>query len=95
VPHLCRFCPGICLTTRKKHGKTSVRVVRHKHTMRIHSHNNNIFAFLIIFGNIHENNVLLGHKMMCSFCYYGNKILHYSVKEVYCLNLEYLGWGGL
>ena len=27
VPRLCRFYPGICLTTEKKHGKTSVRVV--------------------------------------------------------------------
>jgi hypothetical protein len=53
--------------------------------------NNNIFYFLIIFSDIHENNVLLGHKMMCSFYCYSNKILHFGVKDVYCLNLEYLG----
>jgi len=40
VPRLCGFYPGICLTTEENHGKTSVRVVIHKHTMRIHSHNN-------------------------------------------------------
>ena len=39
VPRLCGFYTGICLTTEKKQGKTSVRVVRHKHTMRTHSHN--------------------------------------------------------
>jgi hypothetical protein len=26
LPHLCGFYPGICLTTGKKRGKTSVRV---------------------------------------------------------------------
>jgi hypothetical protein len=26
VPRLCELYPGICLTTEKKHGKTSVRV---------------------------------------------------------------------
>jgi len=26
VPRLCEVYPGICLTLRKKHGKTSVRV---------------------------------------------------------------------
>ena len=26
VPRLCEFNPGICLTTKEKHGKTSVRV---------------------------------------------------------------------
>jgi hypothetical protein len=26
VPRLCGLYPGICLTTEKKHGKTSVRV---------------------------------------------------------------------
>ena len=41
MPRLCGFYPGICLTTEEKAWKkTSVRVVRHKHTMRIHSHNN-------------------------------------------------------
>jgi len=40
VPRLCRFYPGICLTTEEKARKTSVRVVIHKHTIRIHSHNN-------------------------------------------------------
>ena len=32
--------------------------------------------------------------MMCSFYYYSNKILHVIVKDVYCLNLEYLGGRG-
>jgi len=41
VPRLCEFYPGICLTTEEKaRKKTSVRVAIHKHTIRIHSHNN-------------------------------------------------------
>ena len=28
--------------------------------------------------------------MICSFYSYSNKILHFSVKDVYCSNLEYL-----
>jgi len=40
VPRLCKFYPGICLTIEEKHGKTSVRVAIHKHTLRIHSNNN-------------------------------------------------------
>jgi hypothetical protein len=40
MPRLCGFYPAICLQLRKKHGKTSVRVAIHKHTVRIHSHNN-------------------------------------------------------
>jgi hypothetical protein len=36
VPRLCGFYPGICLTTEEKNGKPSVRVVKHKHTVRIH-----------------------------------------------------------
>jgi hypothetical protein len=34
------FTLPFALQLRKKQGKTSVRVVRHKHTMRIHGHNN-------------------------------------------------------
>jgi hypothetical protein len=34
------FTLAFALQLREKHGKTSVRVVRNKHTMRIHSHNN-------------------------------------------------------
>jgi hypothetical protein len=30
----------IAIKMKKKHGKTSVRVAIHKHTMRIHIHNN-------------------------------------------------------
>ena len=41
VPRLCGFYPGICLTTEENHRKTSVKVVRHEHTMRIHTRNNN------------------------------------------------------
>ena len=36
VPRLCGFYPGICLITEEKDGKTSVRVVRHKHTMYLY-----------------------------------------------------------
>jgi len=42
VPRLCGFYPGISLTTEEKARKTSVRVAIHKHTTRIHSHNNKI-----------------------------------------------------
>jgi hypothetical protein len=38
VPRFCVHLPGICLTIEEKHGKTSVRVATHKHTIRIHSH---------------------------------------------------------
>jgi uncharacterized protein YcfJ len=41
VLRLCGFYPDICLTTEEKHGKPSVRVALHKHTIIIHSHNNN------------------------------------------------------
>jgi hypothetical protein len=34
------FTLAFALKTRKKHGKTSVRVAIHKHTIRIHSLNN-------------------------------------------------------
>ena len=36
VPRLYGFTLAFALQLRKKHGKTSVRVVRHKHTRRIH-----------------------------------------------------------
>jgi len=39
-PVFAGFTLAIALQLRKKHGKTSVRVVIHKHTTRIHSHNN-------------------------------------------------------
>jgi len=40
MPRFCELYPGICLTVEEKHGKTSVRVDIHKHTIRIFSHNN-------------------------------------------------------
>jgi hypothetical protein len=40
VPCLCGFYPGICFTTEKKHGKPSVSVAMHRHTIRIHRHYN-------------------------------------------------------
>jgi len=42
VPSLCGFYPDVCLTTEEKapKKKTSDRVAIHKHTIRIHSHNN-------------------------------------------------------
>jgi len=40
VPVFAGFTMEFTLQLRKKHGKTSVRAFRHKHTMRIHSHNN-------------------------------------------------------
>jgi archaeosine-15-forming tRNA-guanine transglycosylase len=54
VPRLCGFYPGKCQgknrlflsckanasQLRRKHGKPSVRVAIHKHTIKIHSHNN-------------------------------------------------------
>jgi hypothetical protein len=39
-PVFAGFILAFALQLRKKHGKTSVRVVIHKRTMRIHSHNN-------------------------------------------------------
>jgi len=39
-PVFAGFTLAFALQLRKKHGKTSVRVVIHKHTMRIHRHNN-------------------------------------------------------
>ena len=39
-PVFADFTLAFALKLRKKHGKTSVRVIRHKHKMRIHSHNN-------------------------------------------------------
>ena len=52
---VCKPCPvfagitlAFALQLRKKHRKTSVRVVIHKHTMRIHSHNNKKYINYII-----------------------------------------------
>ena len=39
-PDFAGFTLAFALQLRKKHGKTSVRVVIHKHTMRIYGHNN-------------------------------------------------------
>ena len=39
-PVFAGFTLAFALQLRKNHGKTSVRVVIHKHKMRIHSHNN-------------------------------------------------------
>ena len=41
-PVFAGFTMAFALQLRKKHGKTSVRVAIHKHTVRIHSHNNKI-----------------------------------------------------
>ena len=41
-PVFAGFTLTFALQLRKKHGKISVMVVIHKHTMRIHSHNNKI-----------------------------------------------------
>jgi hypothetical protein len=38
VPVFAGFTLAFALQLRKKHGKTSDRVVIHKHTVRIHSH---------------------------------------------------------
>jgi len=39
-PVFAVFTLAFALQLRKKHGKTSVRVVIHKHAMTIHNHNN-------------------------------------------------------
>ena len=46
-PVFAGFTLAFDLQLRKKHGKTSVRVVIHKHTMRIHSHNENTQFYAI------------------------------------------------
>jgi hypothetical protein len=39
VPRLCGFYPGICLTAEEK-ARKNLSQGSHKHTMRIHNHNN-------------------------------------------------------
>ena len=39
-PVFADFTLAFALQLRKKHGRTSVRVAIHKHTIRIHRHNN-------------------------------------------------------
>jgi hypothetical protein len=58
VLRLCGVYPGICPTTEEKHGETSVRVVIHKHRVRIdvidclYLQNISNRGFITVFGNL-------------------------------------------
>jgi hypothetical protein len=47
-PLIAGFALAFALQLREKHGKTSVRVVIHKHTVRIYSHNNTNYIVLLV-----------------------------------------------
>jgi hypothetical protein len=50
-PVFAGFILAFALKLRKKHGKTSVKVVIHKHTVRIHCHNNKNTYITLLNGN--------------------------------------------